>query len=270
MQDWDTLDALNVPQLTSTLSYVGRHGKLPANLKSKEDLNDATDSGVSDETVERLRRDVSQRLSSVMRARRKGEDGFRLGLAFLDGFLLYAPPDDEKHGLARVQGYFDMKIFLPATYEIMKRRREGRTGYVTIGPAPTPQLKENKEGGNKGKMEESEDGAENEREDDVDEDDAGYDPPPQNFWTDPPGYVDDIVWPRYIEDHAWLLVPESKVQNVEGKDISVLKEVVGQGESVREDMGVIVAPGKGRAPMTEIVEWAAEEVIRRVEEGLGE
>ena len=26
----------------------------------------------------------------------------------------------------------------------------------------------------------------------------------EGFWTDPPGYVDKIVWPNYVESHRWL------------------------------------------------------------------
>ncbi|KAI0137390.1 nicotinamide riboside kinase 1 [Xylariales sp. AK1849] len=26
----------------------------------------------------------------------------------------------------------------------------------------------------------------------------------EGFWADPPGYVDKIVWPNYVESHAWL------------------------------------------------------------------
>ena len=26
----------------------------------------------------------------------------------------------------------------------------------------------------------------------------------EGFWTDPPGYVDKVVWPNYVEEHAWM------------------------------------------------------------------
>lgn len=26
----------------------------------------------------------------------------------------------------------------------------------------------------------------------------------EGFWEDPPGYVDKIVWPNYMEDHKWM------------------------------------------------------------------
>lgn len=35
----------------------------------------------------------------------------------------------------------------------------------------------------------------------------------EGFWEDPPGYVDKIVWPNYVEDHSWMF----KGGNVEGE-----------------------------------------------------
>lgn len=26
----------------------------------------------------------------------------------------------------------------------------------------------------------------------------------EGFWEDPPGYVDKVVWPNYVEEHAYL------------------------------------------------------------------
>lgn len=26
----------------------------------------------------------------------------------------------------------------------------------------------------------------------------------EGFWEDPPGYVDKVVWPNYVEEHAWM------------------------------------------------------------------
>ncbi|KAM4066853.1 AAA domain-containing protein [Hirsutella rhossiliensis] len=26
----------------------------------------------------------------------------------------------------------------------------------------------------------------------------------EGFWQDPPGYVDSVVWPNYVADHAWM------------------------------------------------------------------
>lgn len=43
----------------------------------------------------------------------------------------------------------------------------------------------------------------------------------EGFWEDPPGYVDKIVWPNYVEDHKWMFENE----DVEGNfKAGVLKE----------------------------------------------
>lgn len=89
------------------------------------------------------------------------------------------------------------------------------------------------------------------REIDLDAEDDG---PPQNFWVDPPGYVDDIVWPRYVEDHNWLLVVN---EDIEGD----LVKRVGEGLDIREDAGVKVAPGKGAVGMEEVLKWAVHEIL---------
>ena len=165
----------------------------------------------------------------------------------MEGFLLYSPPDTEGvtgagKVLQPVHSQIQLPLFLPASYNNMKTRREGRSGYVTIGPAPGPSSSHE----DNTKREEKEAGPI-----DLDQED---DRPPQNFWTDPPGYVDDIVWPRYVEDHAWLLIADD---SVEGDLIAK----VGDGTNVRMDVGVRVAPGKGDLGMSEVVQWAVQEIL---------
>lgn len=233
-------------QFVSALSYVREHGSLPPALESKEDLNHVTDSGVSDATIQILRDEVYHRLQSLLENSRQGSRSL-FSLAFVDGFLLYHPPNEPDHPLQPVQSKLDLPLFLPVTYTMLKERREGRTGYVTIGPAPTPHPKE-------------EDDSNDDRKDDKREKgEVDYEPPSTNFWTDPPGYVDDIVWPRYISNYAWLLVPKSDAAVPHEADR--LKEAVGEGANVRGDMGIHVAPKKGEAPMDYVLRWAIESVL---------
>jgi nicotinamide/nicotinate riboside kinase len=263
VQDWDTIDALNIPQLASTLSYVRENGQLPPTLRSKEDLNEAGDSGVDTANIQRLRDEVRPRLRRALQTKGKDQSATaaraELSIAFLDGFLLYAPPGDSGHPLSPVQSRIDIPLFLPTTYTLLKQRREGRTGYVTIGPAPTPVVKAAEENTHVSATDGGEEADTSSLK--VDEPEQDFDPPAQNFWTDPPGYVDDIVWPRYISDHSWLLIPESRHPG----NIDELKELVGEGVDVRRDAGVTVAPGNGEASMVELLEWAVEEVVKRVE-----
>ncbi|KAG5946220.1 hypothetical protein E4U59_004275 [Claviceps monticola] len=62
----------------------------------------------------------------------------------------------------------------------------------------------------------------------------------EGFWTDPPGYVDKIVWPNYVQEHSWMF----EGGDVEGKwEEDALKrqriEVV-KGEGVDCEMEVVL------------------------------
>lgn len=140
---------------------------------------------------------------------------------------------------------------------MVKARREARSGYVTMGPAPAPPLPQRD--------------TSNAVPEPVDLEAEEEDRPPQNFWVDPPGYVDDVVWPHYVEDHAWLLLPEQGGAGADGQQqqgqqrYSSSQELVrsrGQGLNVRTDTGVLVAPEKGGdLPMAEILKWAVEQIL---------
>ncbi|KAJ5478216.1 hypothetical protein N7530_003725 [Penicillium desertorum] len=252
IQDWDTASAIDIPFLSQALNYVRENGTLPPRLQSKEDQNDTTDSGVSDEIVQELRGIVSSRLQDE--ARKSTENPT---IAFLEGFLLFAPPSEaggEEHVLRSVHDAIHLHLFLPAAYELVKARREGRSGYVTIGPAPEPPV-QSSGGGDGG-------GGKTSTEVDLDAED---DRPPQNFWVDPPGYVDDVVWPRYVTDHAWLLIAEDGDGDEKGGDGALAEEDlvrrVGDGTRARTDVGVEVAPGCGNAGMDVVLRWAVELIL---------
>ncbi|KAJ5230543.1 hypothetical protein N7489_011251 [Penicillium chrysogenum] len=258
IQDWDTASAIDIPFLTQALNYVRENGTLPPRLQSKEDQNDATDSGVPDEIVQELRGIISSRLQDE--ARKSTENPT---IAFLEGFLLFAPPSEsggEEHVLRSVHDAIHLHLFLPAAYELVKARREGRSGYVTIGAAPEPPV-QSSDGG---------DGGDGKTSTEVDLD-AEDDRPPQNFWVDPPGYVDDVVWPRYVTDHAWLLIAEDgdgdgdEDEDEEGGDGALAEEDlvrrVGDGTRARRDVGVEVAPGCGSAGMDVVLRWAVELIL---------
>lgn len=72
----------------------------------------------------------------------------------------------------------------------------------------------------------------------------------EGFWEDPPGYVDDIVWPNYVQDHAFLFVDG----NVEG-DID---------SEACKTLNLEVMPADGMADMTKCLDWACDIVQRAV------
>lgn len=196
-----------------------------------------TDSGVADALVNEMREHVTNKLAEANLSDNPSSDSATIAL--MEGFLLYSGKDD-KGPIRNVHDTIDLPLFLPATYTNVKTRREARSGYATIGPQPTYEeamAKANASG-------------EESKPVDLEEKDE-----PQNFWVDPPGYVDDIVWPRYVEDHAWLLIQD---ENVEGDLIAR----VGEGVNVRSDAGVLVAPGKGEARMDVVLKWAVDEILQ--------
>jgi nicotinamide/nicotinate riboside kinase len=267
VQDWDTVGAIDVDFLSSALAYVREHGTLPPRLRSKEDQNEAKDPGVAKDIIESITQEVKEKLSQASLL--KDEGNGKVTIAFLEGFLLFAPPETENpgHVLRHVHDNIHLHIFLSAPYDTVKSRREARSGYVTIGPAPTPaaerENKNNNDGGNEHK------GPSPAPAVDLEEEDKSE---PQNFWTDPPGYVDDIVWPRYVQDHAWLLVAEDDEagrQSLADRHAAgstqteeELLRLAGQAVNVRSDAGVVVAPGKGKKPMSEVLRWAVDEILQ--------
>ncbi|KAL6855708.1 P-loop containing nucleoside triphosphate hydrolase protein [Trichoderma novae-zelandiae] len=62
----------------------------------------------------------------------------------------------------------------------------------------------------------------------------------EGFWADPPGYVDKIVWPNYVEAHAWMF----EGGDVEGKfkaDVLERERIrVPEGEPLDGDMEAIL------------------------------
>ena len=192
LQDWDCLDAIDLPALERTLKFVRKEGMAPPEFVSKEDKNSVGNVEVDGKVVESL--------------------GWRCGrwmfqdvppICIIDGFLLYS------EGMRSIRELFDVKLFLRTDYATAKARRENRSGYVTL----------------------------------------------EGFWEDPPGYVDKIVWPNYVKDHAFLF----NDGDVEG-DFR---------EGVLRDLGLAAGPREAQGNMTKCVEWAVDVVDEALGNGIG-
>ncbi|OQO08277.1 hypothetical protein B0A48_06147 [Cryoendolithus antarcticus] len=73
----------------------------------------------------------------------------------------------------------------------------------------------------------------------------------EGFWADPPGYVDKIVWPNYVKDHAFLF------QN---------GDVNGElNEAALTKMSIEGMPMSARGDMTACLKWAYEIVQRALQ-----
>ncbi len=71
----------------------------------------------------------------------------------------------------------------------------------------------------------------------------------EGFWEDPPGYVDKIVWPNYVDDHKWMF----EGRDVEGK----FKEGVLQDTGIKSHEGVDV-------DMETTLKWAVETIMQEL------
>jgi nicotinamide/nicotinate riboside kinase len=77
----------------------------------------------------------------------------------------------------------------------------------------------------------------------------------EGFWKDPPGYVEEIVWPNYVDAHRWMF-EEGKVEG--GRlDVEVLR---------REGISVMDAGEGGEdGEFGEVLGWAVGVVMGEVE-----
>ncbi|KAK8220217.1 P-loop containing nucleoside triphosphate hydrolase protein [Phyllosticta capitalensis] len=189
VQDWDCLDAIDIPALRSALEHIKAHGTPPPDFVSKEDQNAVGECGIDGAVVERCR----ERLQEFFEA---NKDRIQR-VAIIDGFLLFSP---EMKDLG-IRDQFDLRLFLRTSYATAKQRRQARSGYVTL----------------------------------------------EGFWQDPPGYVDEIVWPNYVKDHKFLF----RDGNVDGE----------LDEAVCREIDVHSMPKDAEGDMGKVLEWATETII---------
>lgn len=72
----------------------------------------------------------------------------------------------------------------------------------------------------------------------------------EGFWQDPPGYVDKVVWPNYVKDHAFMFAdgdPEGPLN-----------------EAVCKDMAIEVMPSAAEDDMTRCLDWACKILEQRL------
>ncbi|KAK4184864.1 putative nicotinamide riboside kinase 1 [Podospora australis] len=77
----------------------------------------------------------------------------------------------------------------------------------------------------------------------------------EGFWKDPPGYVEKIVWPNYVESHKWLFT-----------DGDVERGVLDQEVLKREGIEAPVAKAYEEVKFGEVLKWAVEVVLKKLEE----
>ncbi|KAM3550548.1 hypothetical protein MY1884_008198 [Beauveria asiatica] len=74
----------------------------------------------------------------------------------------------------------------------------------------------------------------------------------EGFWKDPPGYVDDIVWPNHVKEHAWLF----ENGDVEGE----------YKQEVLKREGILVPKGGALDPdMAETLQWMVDTILAELQ-----
>jgi nicotinamide/nicotinate riboside kinase len=72
----------------------------------------------------------------------------------------------------------------------------------------------------------------------------------EGFWEDPPGYVDKIVWPNFVEDHKWMF----DGQDVEGK----------VNEEILKERNILTQTGGADIDMPTTLEWAVKLLMKQL------
>lgn len=73
----------------------------------------------------------------------------------------------------------------------------------------------------------------------------------EGFWEDPPNYVENVVWPNYVKDHAYLF----QSGDVEGHP----------NEMKLHELNIHCVPSEAMSNMTKCLEWAYDVVEKALE-----
>jgi nicotinamide/nicotinate riboside kinase len=74
----------------------------------------------------------------------------------------------------------------------------------------------------------------------------------EGFWQDPPGYVEKIVWPNYVEDHKWMF-ENGDVEGTLKDDVTKEWKIESQGKGPDVDMEITLR-------------WTVERLVAKLEE----
>jgi nicotinamide/nicotinate riboside kinase len=220
--DWDCAEALSIPDIKATLSHIQNHGSLPVRSSSTKlrarpepTLNAAQPQFDSKED----RNDVGQCPVSTTAIE-----------ALKDKVAVWTQPGEPGHGVLtssasplRLCIFDGFLLYSPSMAEIQPHMDIKL--FLRVGYEKAKARREAR---------------------------TGY-ATIEGWWADPPGYVDKIVWPNYVEDHAWMF----EDGNVEGQfKEDVLKET-GIHAQTQKDPDV---------DMETTLKWAVEVVMKSLEE----
>ncbi|KIW35642.1 uncharacterized protein PV07_02327 [Cladophialophora immunda] len=227
LQDWDCIDSLDLPLFEHTLTHLRDHGDLPPDSVSKEDQNSVGHSGVSPGKVDEHRERVRTRIDELVRRRGGGEGGSSAGkeirIYIVEGFLLYPQSPSSSTSTSSLPLSSDYPHSAAGLAHLHHLTHTLLHPLLFLPSTRTQTLSRRAAR-------------------------SGY-VTLEGFWVDPPGYVEDLVWPNYIRYHGWMY----KEGNVDGDVFD---------EHACESEGVRVCPGAGQWKMNEVLDWG----VQRVEE----
>lgn len=134
LADWDCIEAIDLPALSTTLHHIKTYSRLPPSTTSKEDQNTIGPSPVSKLTLSSLTTETRSRLTALFQHQ---QPQTKIALYLLDGFLLFPSPhlpvsDPRSHLREVIASTAAARLFVPCTREQTVRRRAQRSGYVTL------------------------------------------------------------------------------------------------------------------------------------------
>lgn len=239
LEDWDCIDSLDLPLFESTLQHLHDHGTLPPDSVSKEDQNSVGESHVSAREIEDAKARVATWVEKLL-ATAEGEqqrgatDGPRrqIRIYIVDGFLLYPEPPLTSKAPSTTSG-----STYPHSQDALTHLH-ALTAALLDPKLFIPSTRQQTLARRAAR--------------------SGY-VTLEGFWTDPPGYVEDVVWPNYVRYHAWMY--KTNTSGATG-------EVEQFDDQACRNEGIQVCPGNGTWSMPEVLEWAVQRVEKAVEDKL--
>jgi nicotinamide/nicotinate riboside kinase len=238
LQDWDCVESLDLGLLERVIGFLVREGRLPhgkgedgtekgfEEWDRKEDKNSVGEVGVSENEVGKLREEIVKWVEELVRG--LGNDASEpmdLNIFILDGFLLYPDPSTPSKSSNEHEKQLArlLEILRPLSLRL----------FLPCTRSQTISRRANR---------------------------TGY-VTLEGFWADPPGYVEDVVWPGFVRDGGWMF--KSNVdQSGQGEEDE--GEI---DEEIAKKAGIDVAPGQGTWEMRNLLGWGVERVKGAVEEG---
>lgn len=110
--DWDCPEALDIPAFKRELDQIKETGLIKSKLIHNDNVDDITKFDISPEDWDSLKRKYAIVQNSDLK------------IVLVDGFMIF---NDEE-----LTKKFDIKIFVRAPYEVLKKRINARAGYKTI------------------------------------------------------------------------------------------------------------------------------------------